>query len=112
MFLSPLTKVLMRKMLTRLGIIVALLVTSFSYVPYADAATPCAPRNSIIKHLKSSFSEKLYSRGLVSEQMLMEIYVSKKGSWTILVTSPKGRSCIIASGHTWDQSVEFKGPEA
>lgn len=99
------------RMSTTLGVFLVTLILCFSFSPKAYAAA-CAPRDAIIKHLKSSYSEKLHSRGLVSEQLLMELYVSKKGSWTILFTSPKGTSCIIASGNTWDKNQDIDGPEA
>ncbi len=99
-----------KQTLVRFGMVIAIFMAYFAIAPHAEAST-CAPRKAIIKHLKSNFSEKLYSRGLVSEKLLMELYVSKGGSWTILFTSPKGKSCIVATGKKWLQIADNRGPE-
>lgn len=31
-----------------------------------------------------------------------ELYVSEKGTWTMLMTLSNGKSCIIAAGHSCD----------
>ena len=51
--------------------------------------------------------------GLVSNSGVMEVYVSTQGSWTIVVTSSKGTSCVIAAGESWeDMRVALKDPGA
>ena len=93
------------------AIILTSLALSITMIIPANAAQ-CATREIIVKQLSSMFREKLHSRGLISEKLLMELYVSKKGSWSILFTSPKGRSCVMATGKMWfEQSVKAKGPK-
>jgi hypothetical protein len=29
------------------------------------------------------------------------LFVSEKGSWTVVVSQPNGPSCILASGESW-----------
>jgi len=34
---------------------------------------------------------------------LMEIYVSKKGTWTVLFVVPDGTTCVGSSGEDWQK---------
>ncbi len=76
-------------------------------------AAKCGNRELIVKQLNSKFSETLRSRGLISDKLLMELFASKRGSWSILFTSPKGHTCVIATGRMWlDNITKKKLPEA
>lgn len=67
----------------------------------------------IVKQLNSKFSETLRSRGLISDKLLMELFASKRGTWSILFTSPKGHTCVIATGQMWLDNISTKKlPEA
>jgi hypothetical protein len=35
--------------------------------------------------------------------MVMEIYTSPEGTWTVLVTDTSGKSCITAAGENWQE---------
>ena len=70
----------------------------------------CGPHEELIKQLAVKYHEVRLHTGTTSPgttvRRIMEIYVSKKGSWTILVTSrtakhPNGFACIIAAGQNW-----------
>ena len=74
---------------------------TLSFTSLAHASGKCGPRPDIVKQLDSTFKEKLHSRGLISDQLLMEVFVSSKGSWSVLFTSPKGRACVMATGKMW-----------
>jgi hypothetical protein len=48
--------------------------------------------------LTKKYSEAPKAYGRVNPRRMMEIYVSERGSWTVLVTSADGNSCIVAAG--------------
>ena len=33
---------------------------------------------------------------------VLEVFASKKGSWTFLITMPNGLTCVVASGQSWE----------
>lgn len=73
----------------------------------------CTNHNSFTTHLKERYGETPRGIGLVSEQGVMQVYVSEKGTWTILVTNPRGQACLIAAGRGWeDLKAENIDPEA
>jgi hypothetical protein len=42
---------------------------------------------------------------VVGQAAIVEIYVSASGTWTMLVTDVQGRSCIIATGEGWENTL-------
>ncbi|MGE4249268.1 MAG: hypothetical protein AB7F09_07760 [Parvibaculaceae bacterium] len=64
----------------------------------------CGERAAIIDQLKTKYQETRQAVGLISNNGAAELYVSEKGTWTMLVTMASGKSCIIAAGHDWDAS--------
>jgi len=73
----------------------------------APAQTQCGPHRRIVDVLAGKYGEAPKAIGTVSGNHFMEVYVSQAGSWTILVTSADGNSCILASGMDWEE-VPFK----
>ena len=68
------------------------------------APATTALRDEATGKLEKKFEEQVAGRGLVANgKAMFELFVSKSGSWTVLVSDPKGRSCIIASGEHWQQ---------
>jgi hypothetical protein len=46
--------------------------------------------------------------GMISTGVLLEVFASAKGeSWTAVVTTPRGMSCLLASGENWT-GIEWK----
>lgn len=64
----------------------------------------CGERAAIIDQLKTKYQESRQAVGLISNNGAAELYVSGKGTWTMLVTLANGKSCIVAAGHNWDFS--------
>ncbi|MEM1199507.1 MAG: hypothetical protein AAGI06_09380 [Pseudomonadota bacterium] len=81
-----------------------LVVATFSGSPEAEARAFCAPRDSIVEILGKRFSEQRQAIGLASQTGLVELYVSKDGTWSMVRTNVKGVSCVIASGHAWERA--------
>ena len=79
----------------------------------ATAAPICAPHADILKKLKRAYAEKTQSIGLSTEGKLLEVLVSATGSWTILVTDPSLRTCLVATGESWESlPPRATGPSA
>jgi hypothetical protein len=64
----------------------------------------CGERTAIIDQLKTKYQESRQAVGLISNNGAAELYVSEKGTWTMLVTLANGKSCIVAAGHNWDSA--------
>jgi hypothetical protein len=62
----------------------------------------CGPRADFIEALKSKYSETGKALAIAGQVNLVEVFTSKAGTWTILVTTPEGKSCIIAAGSSWE----------
>jgi hypothetical protein len=69
-------------------------------IPDAEAAQ-CGPRDMITASLNRQFQESRQAVGLSGQAMLVELYVSASGSWTMTGTSPRGLTCVIAAGQSW-----------
>lgn len=68
----------------------------------AQATTVCGSRQDFVKALADKFNEQGKALAIAGQSNLLEIYTSKAGTWTILMTSPAGKTCIIAAGNSWE----------
>lgn len=73
----------------------------FSLPAHADSI--CGPRADFVKALKDKYQESRRGIGVSGEAAIVEIYTSKAGTYTIIVTRPDGLSCIIAAGSGWEE---------
>ncbi len=80
--------------------VAALVITTSS-----TSAQPkmCGKRASMIKVLIEKYKETPRALGLSSAKMAMEIYASKSGSWTVMMTMTNGTACIMAAGKSWQE---------
>ena len=62
----------------------------------------CGARAQIVEQLKTKYKEAPQAVGIVFDNGVAELFVSEKGTWTMLMTLAGGKSCIIAAGHSWD----------
>lgn len=68
---------------------------------------PCHDAGEIAKQLSAKYKEAPVAFGLQSNGNLLQIYASnQKSTWTVVSTSPNGKSCIVAAGKRWE-SVPF-----
>lgn len=65
-------------------------------------ASMCGKRVDFIKALNDKYQESGKALGIAGQVNLVEIFASKAGTWTILVTTPEGKTCIIAAGSSWE----------
>jgi len=62
----------------------------------------CGAHGSLVDALKSKYKEDRQAIALSGTGSVIELYISQAGTWTMLVTSPKGQTCVMAAGHSWD----------
>lgn len=80
--------------------------------PQASAAV-CGTHAGMTKFLADRYEESTRGLGLVSDRGVVELFISQKGTWSILITGVEGRTCILAAGHTWKElEVALEGPAA
>jgi hypothetical protein len=72
----------------------------------------CAPRDQIVEKLASDFREQQQAVGVVNDEAVLEVFVSGKGTWTIIATGTDGNSCVISAGQDWDDANVVKGLDA
>jgi hypothetical protein len=90
-------------MLARLLLALALLAPA----PIATAQSrPCADRATVIERLESRFGEVRQAMGLNRSNAVFEVFASAEtGTWTILVTTANGQTCLVASGDLWESEA-------
>ncbi len=68
----------------------------------ASAQVGCDSRSKILSALDQQYKEAPIGVGLAQSGRVIELLVSRKGSWTLLATGPTGLSCLIAAGENWE----------
>ena len=93
-----------------------LAVTAFVLLWTAAASAQqnnCLPHEQAITKLAGEFDERMASQGLVQGgKAIIEVFVSKAGSWTVLATDTDGISCMVANGEAWTPVATFVGNPA
>jgi len=71
----------------------------------ARAQIVCGSHSDLVAGLAQAFQEKQVGYGVAGQTAVIEIYVSSSGTWTMLVTDVRGRSCILAAGDGWENTM-------
>ena len=79
------------------------LATALLWATAANAQSACGVRTKFIETLAKNYQEEPSAFGIAGQRNLVELFVSKAGTWTMLVTHPNGMSCIVAAGQSWEQ---------
>jgi hypothetical protein len=72
----------------------------------AWTAPVCSQHDSMVKLLGNRYKEALSQYGISGQTNLVEIYVSKAGTFTIIATRSDGISCIVATGDSWENQLK------
>jgi len=81
----------------------ALLLGTAAVSTPANAQTVCGKRDDIIQQLKVKYGETRRTMGVQQGRGVVEMYASAEtGSWTILVTDPRGMTCLMAAGEAFE----------
>ena len=98
-------------MLKSLVLSTALVLASAS----ALAAPQCNTRETVLELLSQKYSEAPVAVGVANNGGLVEVLsTGDGGTWSIIITSPKGMSCLVAAGEGWRMFEEqlAQEPEA
>ena len=70
----------------------------------AMAQQVCVLREKAVPQFQKQFEVQIVGRGLTPNgKAMFELFVSQSGTWTVLVSDTDGRSCIVASGASWQR---------
>ncbi len=79
-----------------------LAVALFLVSSAAMAQVPCGQRDKIVESFAVNFKEAPIASGISSTGSLIEVLSTHDGkTWTLIVSSPDGDSCLIGSGQGW-----------
>ena len=77
----------------------------------ATAGQPiCGARDDVVSDLKKKYAETASARGLATAGMMIEVFVSPEGTFTIVATQPNGTSCLLAAGEAWHKLATVSAP--
>ena len=68
----------------------------------ANAQAVCGTRDALLKQLTDEYKESPISMALAANGSVVEVTRSDKGTWTILLTNPRGVTCLMAAGESWE----------
>ena len=75
----------------------------------SPATSFCANRAEMVKSLADKFKENPTAVGQIDGSAVIEVFVSEKGSWTILATGIDGKSCVLSAGEGFEIHVAALG---
>jgi len=82
-----------------LGFLGVILITTTAH----SATAQCTNRAEFVAKLKEHYSEAPQNIGLMPNGSMIETFAHPEtGTWTILITSPEGVSCMVASGTAYE----------
>lgn len=87
----------------------ALCASTLFFAPAALAQQTCGSRAEIVGKLSQEFRESQQAVGLVSDQAVMELYVSGQGTWTIIASGTDGTACVVSAGQDWEGANVVRG---
>lgn len=67
----------------------------------AHSAPQCNKRDNVLELLAKKYKETPVAIGVTNTGGLVELLTAKNGSWTIILTTPRGMSCLAATGEGW-----------
>lgn len=90
--------------------VLGLIVLALKAIP-ANAAV-CLLRADLVERLAKKYGETQRAVGKVSDQVVVEVFTSVTGVWTILATTADGRSCLLVAGEGWQAIPQNFDPES
>jgi hypothetical protein len=89
----------MRKLLAFTAIFGAL---QFGIATVAYGQPQCDQREAVLKVLQEKYKEQPVALGVTHNGGLVEVLTTGNGTtWSIIVTTPQGMSCLVAAGEGW-----------
>ena len=74
----------------------------FMLVSPAVGEEVCGKHGDMVAQLKARYGEYRQASAITSGGWILEIFATGDGkTWTTLLTSPMGKTCVNGSGQTW-----------
>ena len=90
--------------------VAAVLLLWVAAVPAQGQQIVCHDRADTLDYLRQNYAEAPIALGLANNGGVIEVLASPDGkSWTILITSPDGMICPLASGVGWETVKTLPG---
>jgi hypothetical protein len=89
---------MLKSALFAISALVALTSTASAQQSTPVAGPMCGERGALVGLLRSQYGEEQEDVSLQNDQALVELFASEKGTWSILLSSPNGTSCVVAAG--------------
>ena len=67
----------------------------------AHAEGVCADHAVIVATLAEKYDEHQIALGAETRGPMVEIFASAAGTWTLVITDPSKRACLVAAGDGW-----------
>ena len=67
----------------------------------------CLAHAEIEAKLLNDFGEKKLGLGISDDGTLLELFVARSGTFTVVKTSPRGISCIVDFGQGWQTTLNL-----
>lgn len=74
---------------------------AFGRAPLAEVI--CQPTATLHDRLARQYGAQQSGGGLRSPEEMLEIWITPRGDWTVVMTYAQGLSCIVAMGQDWTQ---------
>ncbi len=80
----------------------------------AQGQPQCGERDNVLMLLAKKYQETPIAAGVTNTGSLVEVLAAHKGdTWSLIVTTPQGMSCLVAAGEGWrDMKQSTLDPEA
>lgn len=86
--------------MTRLAALLVLMAGQAGAQP-----APCFDRAMVAERLSDGYGETQFFVGELQDGLL-EVWISERtGTWTLLLTTPNGLTCVLSSGTGWSASA-------
>lgn len=73
----------------------------------AHSAPQCDSRDTVTALLAERYNETRRAVGIAGQAAVMELFVAETtGTWSITITLPDGRMCLMASGSNYETVME------
>ena len=82
------------------GLVLAMLATPA--VAQQQQRSSCGDRSDLLTQLKDKYKETPTGIGMTGQGSVVELMTSENGSWTLVISFPNGRSCLMATGEGWE----------
>ncbi len=80
-----------------------------AFTPVAAAAAQvCGDHAKMVAKLGKDYRELAAGIGLTAGGAVIELFTAETGSWTILMTTPGARTCVMSIGEGWEAT---QGPK-